>query len=148
MGSSPSIIHPFLNINTFGYAIIKRVFDVIIRKIRLLWAVHHDDRSGIKLHVSFTNDLGMPLKVDGTTALKHYDSVGKELEDKPFILMGDCDYFTIEKVDLYKKDGQDFVFRLKENIKLNQKRTLKGSYPKNLQVCLNLVGILSLFSLD
>ncbi|WP_342539362.1 hypothetical protein MKY15_07990 [Sporosarcina sp. FSL K6-1540] len=35
--------------------------------------------------------------------------------------MGDRAYFSIEKVDFYVGNGQDFVFRLKDNIQLNRK---------------------------
>ena len=52
---------------------------------------------------------------------------GKQLEDKRFVLIGDRAYFSIEKVDDYVQNGQDFVFRLKDNIQLNRKRSLKGN---------------------
>lgn len=158
-----SVDHSSLSkhMKALDYAIIKRIFEVIVRKLnratrrklnvpksllsidsttitvgktRLPWALYHGERSGIKLHVSFTNDTGMPLKVVETTGLKHDGPIGKELVDKRFILVGDRAYFSIEKVDSYKMDGQDFVFRLKENIQLNRKKSLKGSRPKGSNV--------------
>src|SRR5699024_9654961 len=69
-----------------------------------------------------------------TTGLKNDGPIGKQLEDKRFILVGDRAYFSIEKVDHYSRDGQDFVFRLKENIHLNRKKSLKGTRPADSNV--------------
>jgi IS4 transposase len=96
--------------------------------------VYHGERAGIKLHVSFTNETGMPLQIVETTGLKHDGPIGKQLEDKRFILIGDRAYFSIEKVDLYVENGQDFVFRLKDNIQLNRKKSLKGNRTKDSNV--------------
>src|SRR4051794_13280849 len=158
-----SVVHSSLSkrMKAIDYVIIKRVFEVIIGKlnraarrtlkmpktllsidsttitvgkIRLPWAVYHGERSGIKLHVSFTNETGMPLQIVETTGLKHDGPIGKQLEDKRFILVGDRAYFSIEKVDQYVSDHQAFVFRLKDNIQLNRKKSLKGSRPKDSNV--------------
>ncbi|BAQ08862.1 transposase IS5377 [Bacillus sp. OxB-1] len=149
------------HMKALDYAIMKRVLEVIIGKLnraarrklkmpksllsidsttvtvgktRLPWAVYHGERAGIKLHISFTNDTGMPLRVVETTGLKHDGPIGKKLEDKRFILVGDRAYFSIDKVDDYRDNGQDFVFRLKDNIQLNRKKSLKGSRSKDSNV--------------
>jgi len=44
---------------------------IMVGKNRLSWALYHGERSGIKLHVSFTNRTGMPLQIVETTGLKH-----------------------------------------------------------------------------
>lgn len=98
---------------------------ITVGKNRLPWALYHGERSGIKLHVSLTNSTGMPLKVVETTGLKHDGPIGEQLEDKRFILVADRAYFKIDKIDRYAKTGQDFVIRLKENIQLNRKKSLK-----------------------
>lgn len=98
------------------------------------WAPYHGERAGIKLHVAFTNETDMPLRVVETAGLKHDGPIGKELEDPRFILVGDRAYFSIDKVDDYLESGQDFVFRLKDNIQLNRKKSLKGSRPKDSNV--------------
>lgn len=135
-----------------NYLIVKRIFEMIVgrlnrsakRKIkvkkelmaidsttitvgknRLPWALYHGERSGIKLHVSFTNSTGMPLQVIETTGLKHDGPIGEELEDKRFIIVADRAYFSIDKADRYAKTSQDFVIRLKDNIQLNRKKSLK-----------------------
>ena len=135
-----------------NYLIVKRIFELIVSRLnraarrklklkkellaidsttitvgknRLPWALYHGERSGIKLHVSFTNSTGMPLQVVETTGLKHDGPIGVELEDKQFILVADRAYFSIDKADRYVTTKQDFVIRLKENIQLNCKKSLK-----------------------
>ncbi|WP_427107831.1 IS4 family transposase [Lysinibacillus xylanilyticus] len=151
-----SVNHSSLSkhLKALDYGIIKRIFEVIVRKLnraarrqlkmpktllavdsttitvgktRLPWAVYHGERSGIKLHVSFTNETSMPLKVVETTGLKHDGPIGEFLEDKRFILVCDRAYFSIDKVDRYLKEHQHFVLRLKDNVQLNRKKSLQGS---------------------
>lgn len=160
-----SVDHSSLSkhMKTLNYAIVKRIFEVIVGKLnraarrklnmrkillsvdsttitvgktRLPWAVYHGDRSGIKLHVSFTNETKMPLQVVETTGLKHDGPIGKSLEDKRFILVCDRAYFSIEKVDRYvtEKEKQHFVIRLKDNVQLNRKKSLKGNRTKDSNV--------------
>ncbi|MDC2866699.1 hypothetical protein [Bacillus sp. BP-3] len=61
---------------------------ITVGKNRLSWAVYYGERSGINLHVSFTNETGMPLQVIETMGLNHDGPIGKQLEDKQFILVG------------------------------------------------------------
>ena len=89
-------------------------------------------KAGIKLHVSYTNTTGMPLKVVETTGLKHDGPIGIQLEDPRFILVGDRAYFSIEKIDRYLNEKQDFVFRLKENITLYRKKIWQEHVQKGL----------------
>lgn len=134
-----------------NYLIVKRIFELIVSRLnraarrtlklkkellaidsttitvgkhRLPWALYHGERSGIKLHVSYTNRTSMPLQVVETTGLKHDGPIGVDLEDKRFILVADRACFSIEKVDRYAQTGQDFVIRLKNNIQLNRKKSL------------------------
>ena len=137
-----------------NYLIVKRIFEVIVSRLnrsakrklhlkkellaidsttitvgknRLPWALYHGERSGIKLHVSFTKNTGMPLQVVETTGLKHDGPIGVELEDKRFIIVADRAYFSIDKVDRYLTSKQDFVIRLKDNIQLNRKKSLRSA---------------------
>lgn len=98
---------------------------VTVGKTRLPWAIYHGEKSGIKLHVSYTHTTGMPLKVVETTGRKNDGPIGIQLEAPRFIIVGDRAYFSIDKVDRYLGSGQDFVFRLKENILLNRKKSLQ-----------------------
>ena len=120
-----SVDHSSLSkhMKAMDYAIIKRIFEMIVGKLnratrrtlnmpktllsidsttitvgktRLPWAVYHGERSGIKLHVSFTNETAMPLKVVETTGLKHDGPIGESLEDKRFILVCDRAYFSVK----------------------------------------------------
>ena len=72
---------------------------ITVGKSRLPWALYHGERSGIKLHVSFTNYTGMPLQVVETTGLKNDGPIGVKLEDKRFILVADftCTLGTAQK---------------------------------------------------
>lgn len=159
-----SIEHSSLSkhMKALDYAMIKRVFEVIVQKLnrsarrsmhlpnkqllsvdsttmtvgksRLPWALYHGEKSGIKLHVSYTNTTGMPLKIIETTGLKHDGPIGIQLEDPRFIMVGDRAYFSIDKVDRYVEDDQDFVLRLKENIVLSRKKSLKHHRSKDSRI--------------
>lgn len=59
------------------------------------------ERSGIKLHVSFSLETKMPVKVIETTGLKHDGPVGQLLADQRFVLVEDRAYFSIKRVDQY-----------------------------------------------
>lgn len=76
----------------------------------------------------------MPLKVIETIGLKHDGPIGESLKDKRFVLVGDRAYFSIDKVDRYVKEKQDFVIRLKDNLHLNQKKSLKYTPSKGSNV--------------
>lgn len=101
---------------------------IAIWKTSLPWTIYHSERSGIKLHVSFTNETAMPLQVVETTGgLKHGDLVGESLEDACFILVCDRAHFSIEEADRYLQEKQQHsVLRVKDNIQLNRKKSLKG----------------------
>ncbi|MGE8081788.1 hypothetical protein [Peribacillus loiseleuriae] len=49
----------------------------------------HGERSGIKLHVDFTNETAMTLQIVETAGLKQDGPIGVTLKDKRFILV--CD---------------------------------------------------------
>lgn len=169
-----SVDHSSLSkhLKALDYAIMKRIFYVIVNKLnraarrsiklpkkqllsvdsttvtvgktRLPWALYHGQKAGIKLHVSYTNSTGMPLKVIETTGLKHDGPIGIELEDPRFIMVGDRAYFSIEKVDRYLQEKQDFVLRLKENITLHRKKSLAGTRPKETNVVADFTCIIGL----
>lgn len=96
-----------------------------VGKNRLPWALYHGERSGIKLHVSFTPETGMPLNVVETTGLVHDGPVGESLADRRFILVQDRAYFNIKRIDGFVSDNQDFVIRMKENVELSTIRSLQ-----------------------
>ena len=98
---------------------------ITIGKNRLPWALYHGERSGIKLHISFTPETGMPLDVVETTGLVHDGPVGERLADRRFILVQDRAYFNIKRIDRFVLDKQDFVIRMKENMELSTIRSLQ-----------------------
>ncbi|MEK3888034.1 transposase [Bacillus sp. FSL K6-3431] len=79
----------------------------------LQWTVFHGERSGIKLHVSFTPETNMPLKLIETVGLKHDGPVGEGIAYKRFVLVEDRAYFKIKRIDKFILDGQNFVIRVK-----------------------------------
>jgi len=104
------------HMKTMNFAILKRISEVIVGKLnratrrqlhipksllsidsttiiagknRLLWAVYHRERSGVKLHVSLTNDTAMPLQVVETIGIRHAGPIGEKLKDKRCIILVD-----------------------------------------------------------
>ncbi|WP_100330123.1 IS4 family transposase [Bacillus xiapuensis] len=143
------------------YELMKNVFDLIVRKCnratrrtlkipkhlllvdsttitvgktRLPWAVYHGQRSGIKLHVSFSLETQMPLKVVESTGLTHDGPTGEQLADSRFILVEDRAYFNIQRIDRFLEEGQDFVIRMKENVELSHKKSLQRLPQKDSNV--------------
>ena len=98
---------------------------ITVGKSRLPWALYHGERSGIKLHVSYTPETGMPLDVVETTGLVHDGPVGENLADPRFILVQDRAYFNIKRIDRFVSNKQDFVIRMKENVELSTTRSLQ-----------------------
>ncbi|WP_019412379.1 IS4 family transposase [Paenisporosarcina sp. TG20] len=115
---------------------------ITVGKGRLPWAVFHGERSGIKLHVSFTPETNMPLKVIETIGLKHDGPVGEGLTDKRFVLVEDRAYFKIKRIDQFILDEQDFVIRMKENIELSGIKSLRRMLSKDSNVTRDITCLL------
>ena len=98
---------------------------ITVSKNRLPWAPFHGERSGIKLHVSFTSETGMPLEVKETGGLSHDGPAGESLANKAFILVQDRAYGKHDRFDYVQKQNQSFVIRLRDNVELHQPRSLK-----------------------
>lgn len=107
---------------------------VTVGKARLPWAVYHGERSGIKLHVSFSLETQMPLRVIETIGLRHDAPIGRQLADSRFVLVEDRAYFSIKQVDQYLTDTQDFVIRIKENVELSHRKSLQRLSVKDSNV--------------
>jgi len=100
-------------------------------KSRLPWAPYHGERSGIKLHVAFTSETGMPLEVKETGGLLHDGTAGESLANKAFILVQDRAYGKHARLDQFNDEGQQFVIRLRDNVELHQPRSLRRIQLKN-----------------
>jgi hypothetical protein len=85
----------------------------------------------------------MPLKGVETTGLQHDGPIGEQWEDARFVLVCDRAYFSIDKVDRYQKEHQDFVIRLKENVQINRKKSIKGGLNKASNILDDFTCILS-----
>lgn len=115
---------------------------ITVGKNRLPWAVFHGERSGIKLHVSFTPETNMPLNVIETIGLKHDGPIGEGLVDKRFVLVEDRAYFKIKRIDQFILDEQDFVIRMKENVELSNVKSLKRMSQENSNVTRDITCLL------
>lgn len=98
---------------------------ITVGKNRLLWAPYHGNRSGVKLHTALKLSSNMPQKVIETTGLKHDSPLLEELVDSNCIVIADRAYFQIDRSDLFVKEKQSFVIRIKNNVELFHKKSLK-----------------------
>ena len=98
---------------------------ITVGKNRWSWAPFHGERSGIKLHVAFTSETGMPLEVKETGGLNHDGPAGETLANKAFILVQDRAYGKHERFDQFQETDQFFVIRLRDNVELHRPRSLQ-----------------------
>ena len=101
---------------------------------RLKWAKFKGKKSGIKLHVALNVNTLMPQKVIETTATKHDGPVGEGLMNINCILVEDRAYGKHQRYDMFKSQGQSFVIRIKDNVKLRQARNIKSLKPQDSNV--------------
>ncbi|KMY57632.1 transposase [Geobacillus stearothermophilus] len=98
---------------------------VTVGKNRLPWAPYHGERAGVKLHVAYSPESSLPADVVETTGLRHDGPVGEQLTNAQQVLVEDRAYFKIERLDRFVEQHQLFVIRMKDNIELHQKKSLK-----------------------
>ena len=92
---------------------------------RLTWAPYHGERSGVKMHVAYSPEQQMPSDIVETVGLRHDGPVGEQLTDVQSVLVEDRAYFKIERIDRFVKQKQPFVIRMKDNVEIHQKKSLK-----------------------
>lgn len=109
---------------------------ITVGKNRLPWAPYHGEKSGIKLHVSYTSETGMPLKVEETGGLVHDGPAGESLANHAFILVEDRAYGKHKRLDLFhnRDQRQHFVIRLRDNVVLHQPRSLRRILDPNSNI--------------
>lgn len=107
---------------------------ITVGKTRLLWAPYHGERAGVKLHTALNLAAGIPKKVIETTGLQHDSPVLDELIDNTCIIVADRAYFQIDRSDTFLKEKQHFVIRVKTNIEISKKKTLKRAFDSNSNV--------------
>lgn len=98
---------------------------ITVGKNRLSWAPYHGERSGVKLHIALKHSNNNLEKVVETTGLKHDSPVLDQLVDKNCILVADRAYLQIKRSDCFVKEKQSFVIRIKGNVELSHKKSLK-----------------------
>jgi hypothetical protein len=98
---------------------------ITVGETRLPWAPYHGKRAGIKLHVGLFEATRMPKKVVETTGLKHDSPMMDAFLDRRFILVADRAYFQLKRIDSFLETEQPFVIRMKMNVELPRKKSLR-----------------------
>lgn len=65
------------------------------------------------------------MDVVETIGLRHDGPVGEPLPDIQQVLVEDRAYFKIERIDRFVEQNQLFVIRMKDNVEIHQKKSLK-----------------------
>jgi hypothetical protein len=104
---------------------------ITVGKNRLPWAEYHGKRAGIKLHVALDAQTEIPVQVVESIATKHDGPMGEQLANQEYTLVQDRAYGKIERCDRYLEEGQFFVIRLKENVKLTEQHSLCQIWAKD-----------------
>ncbi|OAB32990.1 transposase [Paenibacillus glacialis] len=76
---------------------------ITVGKSRLLWALFHGQRAGIKLHVALSTTTEQPVRVIETNAKVYDGPIGDKLADKNYILVQDRAYGNIKRFDQYAR---------------------------------------------
>jgi len=103
---------------------------IIEKDNRFQWAMYREDQSGVKFHVSFQPDTGMPTMVipteintgDSTMLEKHYD--------REVCLLADRGYLNVAKMCLMDETGQEFAIRIRNDMKLNKCIPFPNLFPE------------------
>ncbi len=98
---------------------------VTVGKSRLPWAPYHGERAGVKLHVAYSPEQSSPMDVSETIGLRHDGPVGERLTNAQQLLVEDRAYFKMERIDRFTEQRQLFVIRMKDNVEIHQKKSLK-----------------------
>ena len=98
---------------------------ITVGKNRLPWAPYHGERSGVKLHIALEHSTNNLEKVFETTGLEHDSPILDQLVDKRYILVADRAYLQIKRSDFFVKEKQSFVIRIKNNVELSHRKSLK-----------------------
>lgn len=102
---------------------------IIEKDDRFEWAMYKEGKSGVKFHVSYQPDTGMPTMVhpteintgDSTMLEKHYD--------REVCLLADRGYINVKKMCEMDEMGQEFALRLRNDMKLNKSIPFPTLFP-------------------
>ena len=101
---------------------------------RLPWAPYHGKRSGVKLHVALLEASKMPYDVVETTGLRHDSPMMETFLHPNFIMVADRAYFQVKRLDSFVEHHQPFVIRMKMNISLHRKKSLRRLSPADSNI--------------
>lgn len=102
---------------------------IIEKDNRFQWAMYKEGQSGVKFHVSYQPDTGMPTMVipteinigDSTMLEKHWD--------RNVCILADRGYINVQKMCRMDEMGQEFAMRLRNDMKLNNSRPFPNLFP-------------------
>lgn len=75
--------------------------------------------------LALRSENGQPLQVVETLGSKHDGPMSEALAQPDYILVMDCAYGKLERLDHFKTHGQSFVIRLRDNVHLEKPHALR-----------------------
>lgn len=85
------------------------------------WASYKDEKSGIKIHVSYMPETKMPLKIVPTEINVQDMERIQDFYDRGMCLVADRGYINIRKMCEMDYVGQEFVIRIRNDMNINAK---------------------------
>lgn len=98
---------------------------ITVGKNRLTWAPYHGEKAGVKLHTALPLSSKIPTTIKESKGLQHDSPILDEFVDSSFILVTDRAYFNIDRCDYFATAKQGFVTRIKTNVEISYKKSLK-----------------------
>lgn len=86
------------------------------------WAPYLRDSSGLKFHVAYFPELGLPAQIEASEIHEGDTAHMTGFQDKTTILVCDRGYMNVEKFLELDKAGQKFVVRLRNTVRFRNER--------------------------
>lgn len=86
------------------------------------WAKYLGEKSGIKFHVAYLPESGVPCQIESSTINTGDSTVMEKFAENDTLLICDRGYLNIEKMSNFDCSGQEFIIRMREGI--NQLNTI------------------------
>jgi hypothetical protein len=98
------------------------------------WCAYKSNTDAIKLHVRLSVDSNLPVEVHESAAKPHDINEIESLRDASNILTADRGYAKLENFDEYTRTNQLFVIRIKSNVTITKRKSLKRIIPEKTNV--------------
>lgn len=103
--------------------------------ISMDWAEYKKTKKSIRLHVEFNLNQMIPLEFSGLAGNSSERHFLKKVVKQGVTYIADRGYFSFVIADIIVKAGAFFILRIKNNMKINQRQSLKLT--GNIPNCLN-----------